>query len=439
VRRAIPLAIALAIALLSIPGVGDEPEIDLWDGAGALIAPLGDPTPIRVDELKADFHAFAPPKRRLDDPRFAAEWEVSTRMMLTNGSDAKQTLTLGLPQRAADNPDGPPPIDHVVISLDHRRMRNQRVDEPGPEISGAPPLVVRHKVSIEFEPGQTRRVDALFRVRAPFRDGAVRFCLVLGGAAGFADGTIGRAIFQWHFGDRVRLALTDGEKLDWIAAPPAGTESSFFDDGRKTRLLVELEKLSVPSTLQLAATAVGSGADRDHPILGQMRPFASMSPLELELARKTLLALYGRMFRDEGMRQVFEDRPWSDCNPAYRVAHGIPIEESSLDEFLATHKCSASCVEDRARPVDPYGPAWDEPLCWYALEHNLSLTRVTDPEIKRRIRAIEQLQRAAEQHATAAEKTPARGSGCQCRGPGRERSATGLLALVLSALLEGGR
>lgn len=442
-RIGIAFKVALAVGLFTIPGAGagDESSPQLWDGAGGLVVPLGEPTPVRIDSLTADFTAVPPPDRKLEDPRFAEQWEVSTRMELTNGADAPCTLTLGLPQRAADDPDAPAAIGHVVISLDHRRLRIERVDQPGPVLPEAPPLEIRHQVSIEFDPGQTRRVDTLFQARAPFADGTTRFRFVTGGAARFAGGEIGEAAFEWHFGERVRLVAEDGSEFAWIAEPPDGTKSSFFDDGRKSRLLIEIEKLRAPATLKLAASAVGLGRDRSDPILGRMRPLESMSALELELARSTYLALYGRMFRDDGLRQVFEDRPWSDCNPAYRVAHGIELKEKSLDEFLAAHQCGSSCASDRDQPVDPYGSAWDEPLCWYALEHNLSLTRVTDPEIKQRIRAIEQRRATLATAKAEQEPTPPADSGCLCRAVGIGRRGAerwGVLKWLLSALPGGG-
>jgi len=437
VRLGIAFTVASAIGLFTLPGAsaGDEPVPQLWDGAGGLVVPLDDPTPVRIDLLKADFTAVPPAGRKLEDPRFAELWEVSTRMELTNGSAAPCTLTLGLPQRTAADPDAPAAIEHVVISLDHRRMRIERVDQPGPVLPGAPPLEVHHKVSINFDPGQTRRVDTLFQVRAPFADGATRFRFVTGGASLFAGGKIGEAGFEWHFGERVRLAKEDGSKTAWVANPPAGSKNRFFDAGRKSRLLIEIEELGAPATLELAAAAVGLGRDRSDPILGQMRPLESMSALELELARGTYLALYGRMFRDEGLRKVFEDRPWSDCNPAYRVAHGVEVTESSLEEFLAAHQCDSSCTNDREQPVDPYGSAWDEPLCWYALEHNLSLTQVTDPEIKQRIRAIETQQQEQQTPETVPATDSPADSGCLCHGAGRQGAPRpGVLSVLLSTL-----
>jgi len=442
VRLDIALAVALAITVVAQTGHGADPGGDtLWEGAGGVIMPLGEPTPVRVDLLVASFTAVPPPRRTLEDPRFAEQWEVSTRMELTNGSDAPCSLTLGLPQRAADDPDAPPAIDHAVVSLDHKRLRIERVNEPGPAIPGAPPLVVRHAVSIDFEPGQSRRVDTLFRVRAPFAGGAVRFRFVLGGAQRFAGGEIGRARFEWHFGERVRLTPEDGRQVAWIAEPPEGAKHSFLDDGRETRLALEIEKLKPTATLELAAAPVGLGRDQGAPILGEMRPIESMSALELELARATYLALYGRAFRDPDLREVFEDRPWADCNPAFRVAHGVAIEEQTLADFLATHPCDAGCVADRRQPSDPYGPAFEQPLCWYAPEHNLSLTRVTDPEIEERVRAIEtRLEKLATAEA-ASRPAPEPDSGCLCSavGAGFRGRAPSLLELLLSALRDPGR
>jgi hypothetical protein len=440
VRHRTTFAIAVAITAFTLVGHGADDENDpqsLWEGAGGLILPLSDKTPVRVDSLEASFTAIAPPKRTLEDPRFAEQWEVSTRMELTNSSAAPCTLTLGLPQRAAAEPDAPPAIDHVVISLDHKRMRVKRVDEPGPAIPGAPPTEIHHRVSVDFEPGQTRRVDTLFRTRAQFHDGATRFRFIFGGAERFAGGEIGRVSFEWHFGTRVRLVEEHGAKAAWVTAPPPGSKHWFFDDGIKTRLLLELEKLHPAATLELAAAVVGLGRDRSDPILGEMRPITSMSALELELARWTYLALHGRRFREPGVREVFEDRPWSDCNPAFRVAHGVKIEEPTLADFLAVHSCDESCISDRKLPVDPYGSAWKEPLCWYAPEHNLSLTRVVDPEIKKRIRAIEERIKTLAPAAVTPESEKPADSGCLCipvgkRPGGRPRSS--LLSLLLGAL-----
>jgi hypothetical protein len=443
VKVRIALASALALIAFTLLGHGAEDDTDpedLWEGAGGLIMPLGDVTPVRVDLLKASFTALAPAGRTLDDPRFAEQWEVSTRMDLTNTSNARCTLTLGLPQRAAAEPDAPPAIDHVIISLDHKRMRIDRVDEPGPPIPDALPVEIHHRISIDFEPGQSRRVDTLFRTRAPFRDGAARFRFVLGGARRYAGSEIGRVSLEWYFGTRVRLVEESGAKPAWFTAPPAGSKHWFFDDGDNTRLLLELEKLRPGATLELGAAAVGIGTDRNDPIVGEMRPIASMSPLELELARSTYLALHGRTFRDRAIREVFEDRPWSDCNPAYRVAHGTKIAEQTLEDFFATHSCAESCVDDRKLPIDPYGSAWDEPLCWYSPVRSLSSTQVVDPAIKRRVRAIEERIRAITPAQVEPESERSAESGCACAAVGADLGGTSrasLLSVVLTALAGG--
>lgn len=436
------MAVALGIGLLlSPPGSGAETDPN-WEGAGGLVIPLGDPTPVRIDYLKAMFTAYPPPNRTLEDPRFAEQWEVSTRMELTNGSSAPCTLTLGLPQVAAADPDAPPAISHVVISLDEKRMRVERVDEPGPAVKGIRGLEVHHKVSIDFEPGQSRQIDTLFRVRAAFEEGAIRFRFVLAGASRFAGEEIAEARFEWYFRERVRLVEEGGGKVAWIATPPAGARHWFFDDGRKSRLQIELRRHRPGKTLELAAAPVGLGPESGPSILGQTRPLESMSALELKLARWNYLALHGRMFRDPEARRVYEDLPWSECNPAFRVAHGQRVEEATLESFLATHHCHASCETDRKLPADPYGSAWEEPLCWYAPEHNLSLTRVIDPEIKQRIKALEQRLTLVEPPDDTSARAEADEDGCLCRaiGAGRRRSARqGWLLELLAAALGIGR
>lgn len=440
--RTATIAVALGLGLL-LPASARAAEIDpTWEGAGGLVLPLGDPTPVRIDYLKATFTAYPPPRRTLEDPRFAGQWEVSTRMDLTNGSDAPCTLTLGLPQVAADDPDAPPAISHVVISLDEKRMRVQRVDEPGPVVEGVPALEVHHRVSIDFEPGQSRRVDTLFRVRAAFEGGAIRFRFVLAGASRFAGGEVGEARLAWYFRERVRLVAEGGGKLSWIAAPPAGAKHWFFDDGRKSRLQIELPSFRPPSALELAVAAVGLGPEGGPPILGRTRLLEEMSALELRLARSNLLALHGRMFRDPELRRVYEDLPWSECSPAHRVAHGRPVEEATLADFLAAHPCRASCERDRKLPVDPYGSAWEEPLCWYAPLHNLTLTRVVDQEIDQQIKTLEKRLELVEPPEDATAQVDADEPGCLCRATGagrRQPSRRGWLFELLAAALGFGR
>jgi hypothetical protein len=414
-------AIAALCCLFPRTGGGEQNAPDPhWVGVGGLVMPTGETTPVRINQLKLTFTAIPPVKRTLEDPRIAEQWEVSTGMILENTSAEPCTLSLALPQVPAAAGAGAPAIDHVIISLDQLRMKTERVDVPGPQIEGLPELVFRHRVAIDFEPGQKHRVDTLFRMPGRTVGNETRMRFIMAGVARFAGDSVGETRFEWEFGDRVRLVPIDGKKLGWIADPPDGTGYWFYDNGRRTKLRIEIENYRPAALVELPVVPAGLGPQGGPKLIGEIRPIEQLSALELKLARWTLLALHGRMFRDPEAREVFEDLPWEDCNPAYRVAHGTAVTARSIDEFTRAHPCSLSCRERRAESVDPYGSAWDKPLCWYSPVHTLAQTQVHDVALREQIRAIEQrLRRVDPQSMTPPKKkrpadpAPA-GSGCGC-------------------------
>jgi hypothetical protein len=169
-----------------------------------------------------------------------------------------------------------------------------------------------------------------------------------------------------------------------------------------------------------------------------MLPAAKLGRPELELALALYEAAYGRPFRDRTMRAVFEERPWGPCNPAFLVAHGQALGAPSVEAFLASHPCPADCVKERARPRDPYGERWSDPLCWYSPASSMAMAMITDPAVRKQADAIEvrlaRLEKKAAKAKAARSRVPpaeAPGGGCGCSLIGE--GSSGWPALVFLA------
>jgi len=435
-RAALSAAVLLAAAPVARGGDAGPAADSGWGGASGFPAPMEGGAPVEVSRAKAIYTAIPPRDHGLEDPRFAERWEVLLGMTLVNASEERASVTLGLPEVPLDPASGEPVIGGATFTLDGRRAACEEVDEPGPEIPGAPRFRVSRKLEVELEPGRERRVEAFFRTPARVEDGATVLRVIDAGLFRFAGGSVDDLKIEVRFGERVRLVEHRGERFRLAVDPPPGVETWFFDDGRNTRMQIG-SKGHAPGRgrIELAARPVGLRSDRPGgpSLLGEMKPLARMTPAELETARLLYLALHGRIFFDREILSMFADRPWNECHPGYLVAHGRPLGASTIEEFLSTRECDASCDERRRKSVDPYGSPWEEPVCWYSPVKNASRTQVKDPEIIARLAEIDRLQKAdAERDAPGPGDRAQGAGGCGCRAAaGAAARAASLLELLL--------
>jgi hypothetical protein len=418
--------VALALVLAGQPGEAEG----TWAGAGGALVPIEDRTPIAIDLVAVSFTAVPPPGRRLEDPRFAGQWEVSVRLDLRNPTDRDVRLTLALPEvPAAPGAEGPH-VPEVVISQDGLRMPLIPRRVGGLPDLGLPCEAFRSLV-LEFAPGQAKRVDTLLRQPAPEDGSGAVVARWLGAGLGrFAAGTAAVQRFSWHFGDRVRLVR--GYGISPLEAP--GATSRFIDDGAHTRLEVGLRDAAPLTAADIAARAAGPGLAPQHVFLpGRPRPVEEMNRAELAIARGLLLALHGRRLQRAAEARLFEELPWEECNPAFRLARGEPLPDVPLATLVSGTSCAVDCRSRRAAPADPGGDPFAAPLCWYSPDTQPERTAIRDPGRRAALVEIERRLRAADGEEPAAAGTAGTG-GCGC-ATGARRAAPGLIRSLIEAVL----
>jgi hypothetical protein len=440
--RILVLALAGSIVSPLAPRAeGRSGEAALWEGAAGALFPLEKGTPVAVVDEELSFTFVAPPRRGLADPGLAGSCEVAMTATLRNTSDRPVKVTLAVPEIPAGGPAPAPAIRELAFFVDGTRMPGARVDEKGPRVAGAPTFRVLRTLEVAFEPSQVRHIGSLFWMAAPRADDRTLLRFVWGAQSRFGGGVLGGVKLTFFFGDRVRLVPENGRPWDLISPGPPGSRSYFYDDGRNSRLGIIARNMVPAPTLEFAVAPEGpllAGASPRN-IAPGMRPAREMSRPELELALAVYRAAYGQVLRDRTLDGVFEKRPWGPCNPAYVVAHGRKLGAPSIAAFLEANRCQASCTSERARPKDPYGERWQDPLCWYSPVSSMPRSMITDPDIRGKADAIEKL---LARTAPKAEKKPSlagcesvngtkRACGCTVVGEGRD----GGLALALMAAI----
>jgi hypothetical protein len=398
-RFAVPVAVALLCAApLSAALAGDaaaKPVNEKNDGAlgaSGVLIPLGAKTDVELKRVSVHCDAVPPPRRTIYEPRFAEKWEISVRIELNNPTDRAVRLELALPELAGEKKSGYEGIEQVIFSLDGLRLPVRARDVEELPYPGSKRVVSLRRFGVDFEPGAAHRIDTLCRVPAPAGpNGSIRLHVLMDGAHRFGGDEEPPLRIEVGFGERVRLVALRGERPGWIANPPDDAEVRFRDDGDNSALLAEYGSAAGLDDIELAARSVGPGTARGKAaILGETIPLERMNALELKLARATQLAMRGRTLRDEQLRELFEELPWEPCNPAYRVTHGKPLKTDDLAKALGSEPCGeTSCGELRRRDRDPFGPAWEPPLCWYSPVRSLTLSRIRDEEDLKLVRAIE--------------------------------------------------
>jgi len=416
-RHTIPI-----IASIILLG-GQASADDLWAGAGGAPVPVDDGTPIVLELLAVSFTAVPAPNRQLHDPRFAEQWEISSRLDLLNPTDREVSLTLAVPEMPAEPGAAGPHVREMVISLDGLRLRivPRRFDDL-PDI-GLSCEAFRSTV-VDFAPGQRRRIDIILRQPAPsLDDGSVVARWLGGGLDRFSGETIPVQRLSWHFGDRVRLRRDRCSP----ALDRPGARVRFFDNGWRSRIDFETRNQAPLTSFDIAAEAAGPGRAPDHLALpGAPRPVADMNRAELVIARALLLAVHGRMLGDVPEARLFEDLAWGPGNPAFRLARGEPLPDLPVETLIADARCPAGCRRIRSRPVDLFGDPWADPLCWYSPDHNRVRTDIRAPEWRAMLADIER--RLSEFDAAGR-----RAAGCGCASRGSRRGA-GWFPLLLELL-----
>ncbi len=427
------LAPAFAAAAILAAAGRDASAQDTWAGAGGAPVPIEDGTPIVLNLVAVSFTAVPPPGRPLDDPRFAAQWEVSVRIDLRNPTERDVRLTLAVPEVPVKPGAEGPHVREVVISQDGLRMPiAPRRFEGLPDI-GVPSEAFR-SLTVELAPGQERRIDVLFRQPAPVTEHGTEIARWLGAGLGrFAGKIVPIQRFSWHFGDRVRLVRGDGTRdFDF-----PGATTRFLDDGWRSRLEVEVRDAAPWTTFDIEALAAGPGmAPKRVALPGRPRPAAEMNRTELAVARALLLAIHGRSLGRAPVAELFEKLPWGACNPAFRLARGESLPDRPIEKLVAESECSRDCRGVRAAPADPFGDPWADPLCWYSPNSNLERTTVRDPVLQALLRDVEQRlepTKAAPALATKAGPPEDEPGGCGCTAAGSRPArgpVRGLLGLV---------